>query len=322
MTEFDLIQRYFQRTTSQRADVCLGIGDDGAVLMPPLDSWLVATTDTLVEGVHFLPHTDPFDIGYKALAVNLSDLAAMGAEPRWILLALTLPQADEPWLTGFAAGLFSLAQAFQLQLVGGDITRGPLTITVQLIGSVEPHQQLTRAGAVVGDHIYVSGTLGDAGLGLALLTGQANSVAEEMTAYALQRLHRPSPRVALGIALRTLAHSAIDISDGLLADLQHLLASSHQLGARILVDQLPLSQALQATLPLPAARRLALGAGDDYELCFTIAPDKVAQLHDVCTPLAVQCSCIGHIEVVSGVRLVAADHDWSTAVVPGFMHFV
>jgi len=221
INEFELIKRYFQQTIVSRRDVVCGIGDDAALLQCSPEQLLVVSTDTLIEGVHFPQTTTAQDLAYKALAVNLSDLAAMGAEPAWFTLALTLPTPDPSWLAHFSQGLFQLAQQFNIQLVGGDTTRGPLSITIQVLGQVPAHQALLRQGAQAGDKIYVSGTLGDAGLGLEVSLGK-RQVSETASQFVLQRLNRPFPQVQLGLALRGLASSAIDISDGLLADLDHL----------------------------------------------------------------------------------------------------
>lgn len=291
--EFSLIDQFFKKKTLMRADVSLGIGDDAALLTVPADHELVMAVDTLVEGVHFPPHTTPQEIGYKALAVNLSDLAAMGATPAWMLLAATLPSADKEWIEQFSAGLFELAQSFNVQLVGGDSTRGPLTVTVQITGFVPTHKALCRHGAKVGDKIYVSGPLGDAGLGLQVATGKWQLSGVDK-AQALQRLNRPFPRVHLGILLREYASSAIDISDGLLADLGHLLTAS-RVGAYVDAEQLPLSNLLCRTLALNEARKLALTAGDDYELCFTVAPAKESALLEQLARENITCYCIGEI---------------------------
>lgn len=266
-SEFDIIEKYFVRRTAGRDDVLLGIGDDAALLQPAATMQLVTAVDTLVSGRHFLENADAFDVGYKALAVNLSDLAAMAATPAWATLALTLPAFDDAWLRAFADGFFTLAEQYGVALVGGDTTRGPLSVTVQVQGFVEPGKALRRDAAREGHCIYVSGTPGDAALALqSLLSGGT------LDAAILKRLHRPAPRVELGLALGGVAAAAIDISDGLLADLGHILRASG-CGATLWPDKLPQSDALRS---LPAAEALAcqFSGGDDYELLFTVPPQQ------------------------------------------------
>ncbi|HEB93983.1 MAG TPA: thiamine-phosphate kinase [Gammaproteobacteria bacterium] len=270
MNEFDLIRRYFADHGVRRDDVPLGIGDDAALLIPPPGQSLAVTVDTLHSGVHFAPDIPPTDLGYKALAVNLSDLAAMGAEPAWATLALSLPQADEAWLAAFAEGFFVLAECYNVQLVGGDTTRGPLSVTLQLQGFVPRQKALIRSGARPGDHVFVTGSLGDAGAGLAIAQGRWG-FAGPLADFLLTRLHRPTPRVGAGLALRGLATAAIDISDGLAQDLGHILTASG-VGAVLNIDHLPLSDALLAS-GIDRPWRLAVSAGDDYELCFTVPAD-------------------------------------------------
>ncbi|HRD65851.1 MAG TPA: thiamine-phosphate kinase [Candidatus Competibacter sp.] len=320
MSEFSLIDRYFAAQGLQRADVALGIGDDCALLLPPPDQQLVVTLDTLVADVHFFAGADPEGIGHKALAVNLSDLAAMGATPAWATLALTLPEADENWLKRFCRGLFALADRYGVQLVGGDTTHGPATvITIQAHGFVPPGQALRRDGAKPGDGIYVTGTPGDAGLALAAAYGKT-TVGAAYRAYIQTRLERPEPRIAQGLALRGVASAAIDISDGLAQDLGHLLERSSA-GARLEVDQLPLSSALTASLDRDAAIFTALASGDDYELCFTVPPERTAQLEALATDWDCCCTRIGVIAAESGLRLVRADGSTFHLERLGYDHF-
>lgn len=274
--EFDLIRAYFDRSSSAD-DVVLGVGDDAAIVQPAPGEQLVISTDTLVAGRHFPLGTLPADIGWKSLAVNLSDLAAMGANPRWCLLALTLPEADEAFLGGFAEGFWQLAQQAGIVLIGGDTTRGPLSITVTVIGSVPAGGALRRDGARVGDGIYVSHTLGGAGLGLALALGEPLSAPASVRQAALTALNRPEPQLALGLALRGLASSAIDISDGLAQDLGHILSRSN-VGAKIDAGLLPLAPGLLDGCGGDRARTLALTAGDDYQLCVTIPREREAEV--------------------------------------------
>ncbi len=278
MNEFDLIRRYFAGRGVRRDDVPLGIGDDAALLTPPLGQSLAVTVDTLLSGVHFAADIPPADLGHKALAVNLSDLAAMGAEPAWAILALSLPQADEAWLAAFAEGFFALAGRHSVQLVGGDTTRGPLSVTVQVQGFVPQEKALTRRGARPGDHVFVTGSLGDAGAGLAIEQGRLE-FAGPPADFLLARLHRPTPRIDAGLALRGLATAAIDISDGLAQDLGHILAASG-VGAVLDIDRLPLSDELLAS-GIDRPWRLAVSAGDDYELCFTAPADADRGVADV-----------------------------------------
>jgi thiamine-monophosphate kinase len=324
-SEFDIIERFFTRPIPQRGDVPLGIGDDAALLSPPTDQQLAVSVDTLVAGVHFPLDSAAETVGHKALAVNLSDLAAMGAEPAWATLALTLPAADDAWLSAFAAGFFALAEQYQLQVVGGDTTRGPLSITVQVMGFVPQGAALTRAGASAGEGIYVTGTLGDAAAGLALRLGRLDSeqVAAEVAATLIARLERPTPRLAAGRALRGLASSAIDISDGLAADLGHVLAASG-VGAVVDCQRLPLSTAYQALAALPGAAldwQTAASHGDDYELCFTVPAEKEPLLQSRLAGVGCGYTRIGETRSEKGLHWRdAAGHELGLAV-SGFDHF-
>ncbi len=319
-SEFSLIDRYFAAHGPRRSDVALGIGDDCALLIPPVGQQLVVTMDTLVADVHFFAHADPEGLGHKALAVNLSDLAAMGATPAWATLALTLPRADEDWLERFCRGLFALADRCDMQLVGGDTTRGPTTvITVQAHGFVPPGLALRRDGARPGDGIYVTGTPGDAGLALAAAQGKA-TVAPEQRAYVQQRLERPEPRLAEGVALRGVASAAIDISDGLAQDLGHILERS-SVGARLEVERLPLSLALRASLDRDAAMIIALTSGDDYELCFTVPPERAAGLESMVSGWKCRCTRIGVITAEPGLQRIRADGSAFHLERLGYDHF-
>lgn len=312
--EFELIREFFTRQLQDDA-VHLGVGDDAALIAVPAGHELVVTTDTLVAGRHFPEDASAFDIGWKALAVNLSDLAAMGAQARWLTLALTLPSSDENFLREFARGFFALATQEQVSLVGGDTTRGPLAITVTAMGVVPAGTALRRSGARVDDDIYVSGTLGDAGLGLRLVLGQWH---DELPApareAALLRLHRPTPRLALGVQLRHLASACLDVSDGLAQDLGHLLQASG-CGAELMLECLPRSVALAGIDPA-FADILALTSGDDYELLFT-AP---ASVREKVAALAVACTRIGRITETPGLLL--SRHGQPLALpTAGFTHF-
>jgi thiamine-monophosphate kinase len=290
MSEFDLIRRYFTRTTPS---ALLGVGDDAALLQVSEGNVLAVSTDMLVSGTHFLPDDDPFLLGHKTLAVNLSDMAAMGAIPRWATLAIALPVADAAWLAQFSAGFFALAQQHGVELVGGDTTRGPLNLCVTIFGEVPAQQALRRCGAQAGDEIWVSGLLGDAALALAHLQKRVVLPDAEFAACA-PALRQPQPRVALGLALRGIAHSAIDISDGLLADLGHILDAS-QLGAQIDFAALPISPVLSVYVQQPLGQQCALAGGDDYELCFTASAANHAEILRIAAWLSLPLSCIGKI---------------------------
>lgn len=316
--EFDLIGRLQARLVGSREDVVLGIGDDAALLQPAPGQQLVACTDTLVEGVHFLHGTDAADVGWKALAVNLSDLAAMGASPAWALLALTLPEPDPVWLDSFVDGFAVLAMAHNVVLVGGDTTRGPLAVTVTALGQLPPGAALTRGGAQPGDGVYVSGTPGDAAAALQIL--QSGRSALQHTPL-LTRLARPQPRVALGLALRGLASAAIDVSDGLLADLGHIARGSAR-AIDVHAPLLPISPALRQ-LGLPGAARLALQltGGDDYELAFCMPPQHEAVLRKRLGEDGVRFSRIGEVRTGSGVHALSACGTKIDMDLAGWEHF-
>lgn len=318
--EFDLIDSYFTHRQPQRSDVVLGIGDDGAILSCPDNSELVVVTDTMVAGVHFDHHASARAIGHKIVAVNLSDLAAMGAEPAWISLALTLPQIDHDWLTDFSAGLRAICDYFGCQLIGGDTTQGPLTITVTAHGWVPTGSAIRRSGAKPGDWLYVSGSLGDAGLALAAQQQRLKLDAKHYQ-RACERLFTPSPRVALGQSLRGIASSAIDVSDGLLADLQHILKASH-VGARISLHELPLSLALTESVDQQQAIRLALTSGDDYELCFTVPEARRGVLDTLFARSTMKPTCIGRMTNEPGkLKLELDGEPWQLEQAPGYQHF-
>lgn len=294
--EFDLIHRYFACHQPVSTAVDLGIGDDCALLTLPQGEQLAVTTDTMVEGVHFFNDVDPGSLGHKLLAVNLSDLAAMGARPLAVTLAITLPSIDDHWLSAFSRGFMQLARQHQVDLVGGDTTSGPLSLTVHAMGSVPSNQALRRSAARVGDWIYLSGCIGDAGLGLKIRLKQY-PILEDV---ALTALERPQPQVAIGLALRNVAHACIDISDGLLADLGHILNQS-AVGAVINWNALPYSDAVQRYIECSGDWQMPLQAGDDYQLCFTVAADCQAMVPP-------ECVCIGQIEEQLGLRVIKDGH--------------
>lgn len=318
--EFDLIARYFDRFESVRRDVQLGIGDDCALLTVAEKQLLAVSTDTLVSGIHFLPDISPADLGYKALAVNLSDLAAMGADPAWLSLALTLPEVNEIWLKAFSDSLFEQLNYYGMQLIGGDTTRGPLSMTLTIQGLVPAGRALTRSGARIGDWIFVTGTLGDSAAGLAAIQDRLQIADAQARDYLIGRHLRPQPRVLQGQALRDLASSAIDISDGLIPDLKHVLKAS-ECGARIHLDELPLSQALSSQVEVKQALRWALAGGEDYELCFTVPEINRGALEVALSHLGVDYTCIGQIGPLSEGIKFYRNHEAVALAWKGFDHF-
>ena len=298
--EFDLIRRYFSRIGGARSDVVLGVGDDAALLRMPADTELAAAVDTIVAGRHFPHDSDARSIGHRALAINLSDLAAMGATPAWATLALTLPTADPDWLERFSGGLADLANAYGVALVGGDTTAGPLTISVQVLGHVARGTALRRSGAHAGDLLAVTGTLGDAGAGLALATASQTTSDGAVARELRQRFEYPTPRVEFGMAARGTATAAIDLSDGLAGDLPKLVSASG-LAAHVDVERLPLSGALQAFASPQQARDWALGAGDDYELLLSVPPGGYAELASLAAQLDLRLTAIGELRRGTGV---------------------
>lgn len=313
LREFDLIARIRARARS-RADVVLGIGDDAALLRVPTDKLLVVATDTLNAGVHFPHETVPVDIGWKALAVNLSDLAAMGAQPAWCTLSLSLPDSDAAWLDTFLDGFLALADAHDVALVGGDTTRGPLSACVTVHGFVDETRVLRRDAARIGDEIWVTGTLGDAAGALAQWQAK-----QPIDPWLRTRLDQPTPRIAAGIALAAVAHAGIDVSDGLLADLGHVCAAS-SVGAEVEIDALPTSAALQA-FDRVARRTLQATGGDDYELCFTASVDRRDAIADIARSTGIEMTRVGRIVVGSDVRALLGDGNEWTPPNAGYVHF-
>ncbi|HEY0198513.1 MAG TPA: thiamine-phosphate kinase [Rhodanobacter sp.] len=320
--EFRLIERIRELTAQPRDDVRLGIGDDAAILAVPAGQELVAAIDTMVEGVHFPHGTAPADIGWKSLAVNLSDLAAMGASPAWALLALTLPDADADFVDGFAAGFARLAQPHRLALVGGDTTRGPLSISVAVHGFVPPGKALTRDGAQVGDAILVTGTLGDAAAGLHALRNPlaVDDSRAGLREFLIERLNLPTPRLAAGAVLRGQASACIDISDGLLADLAHICRASG-VGAEIDAALLPCSSALMALYDDASARRFALSGGDDYELCFTVPGTRLSDVQADLSRIGCGVTRVGRIVEGDAVHVRSVDGEWLADEPQGWEHF-
>lgn len=318
--EFSLIARYFDRVRSSRRDVETGIGDDCALLTVAEKQLLAISTDTLVSGIHFLPDIDPRDLGYKALAVNLSDLAAMGADPTWLTLAITLPEVDESWLEAFSDSLFEQLDYYDMQLIGGDTTRGPLSMTLGIHGLVPVGRALKRSGARPGDWIYVTGTPGDSAAGLAIL--QDRLTVEDLTqaAYLKKRHLRPTPRILHGQALRDLASSAIDLSDGLISDLGHILKAS-ECGARVDLDALPYSEAVKANVDAEHALQWALSGGEDYELCFTVPELNRGALDVAIGNLGIPFTCIGQVAPASEGLQFMQNGKPVTLNLKGYDHF-
>jgi len=308
-SEFALIERYFRRPVRRSV---LGVGDDAAIVRPAPGYELVVSTDMLVAGTHFQPDADPADLGWKTLAVNVSDMAAMGAQPRWAVLAAALPAATESWIEAFAGGFFECAETFGIDIVGGDTTRGPRNFCVTILGEIPTGAALLRSGAHLYEEIWVSGMPGRAALGLAHLQGRI-ALTEPALSVCLTALHRPQPRVDLGLALRGLASSAIDVSDGLLADLGHILAAS-SLAASLRI----------ATLPDPGLEREAyLSGGDDYELIFTAPPDQHQTIGAIGAALGLPLTCIGTTEAgpAGQIRLLDASGQAIDIGHRGYDHF-
>jgi thiamine-monophosphate kinase len=316
LNEFDIIRRYFSPPTGHTV---LAGGDDAALIAVTPGMQLAVSTDVLVSGRHFYDSAEPYDVGYKSMAVNLSDMAAMGARPRWATLSLTLPAADARWLEQFARGFLDLARDYDVDLIGGDTTRGPLAICVQIMGEVAPGKALRRSGAQAGDKLWVSGSLGDAALALACLRGDFDLQAQERT-NALKRLNQPQPRVALGMGLVGLATSTIDISDGLVADVGHIAEAS---GVQVIIDweSVPLSTPAARHRQDPQVQRCALAGGDDYELAFTAPCNVTAALALLGTRLNVGLTRVGSIELGAGVTVLDHAGKPFTLAEAGFDHF-
>ncbi len=316
MDEFEIICRYFERESSD-SDIRVSIGDDGAVLVPPADRDLISVVDTLVSGIHFPKTLDAADVGYRAVVVNLSDVAAMGARPRWMTLALTLEAADPGWLEDFARGLFEAADEHGMALVGGDTTRGNETVvSLQIIADVEPGCAITRARAQPGDAIFVTGTVGDAAAGLSIL--QSGLPRSDDVDYLVRRFARPVARVDVGAAIAEFAHAAIDLSDGLYSDLEKMLTASGVAG-EIEVTAIPLSPHIMNLMQEEDALRFALSGGDDYELCFT-ANTSDERIQDVAQRTGVAITRIGRIDEDSGLRCLRNGEAFDYQD-PGYRHF-
>lgn len=321
MKEFELINSYFVDRGPKRKDVILGVGDDAALTKVPEDNLLVVATDTMVEGIHFFKDAPAKSIGHKCLAVNLSDFAAMGAEPAWASIAMTLPNSDEAWIKDFTDGLFEIAEYYNVQIIGGDTTQGPLTVTVSIKGFIREDKALLRSGAKIGDWIYVTGQLGDAALTVANKLGQVDLDAN-LAALSEQKFNYPSARIAAGHVLRHAATSAIDVSDGLMQDLAHILKAS-EVSAELFVDKLPISPSVMSMLPEDKAVELALIGGEDYELLFTLPEEQKAFLEQNATAMGVEYTCIGQIKgaASANITLLKDGEPYPMPERQGFQHF-
>jgi thiamine-monophosphate kinase len=316
--EFDLIETFFKRNRNPK-EVILGIGDDSAIVTTLPGEQLVITADMLVEGTHFYNTVSAGDVGYKSLAVNLSDLAAMGATPKWYTLSLCMQEVDRSWLTSFTHGLFELADKYQTILVGGDTTKGPLNISIQALGVIPNGEAVTRAGAKTGDDIYVTGTLGDAALGLLGLQGKVDLNTDAARACEL-RLHRPTPRVEVGIALRNDVHAMIDCSDGFAADLGHILSSSEK-GAEIQLEKIPLASAVDAWMVDTNDWRVPLTGGDDYELIFTAPLEKQQRIDALSGELLCPFTRVGTITDAASAKYYLPNGQTLNLQSKGYTHF-
>ncbi|USD65869.1 thiamine-phosphate kinase [Vibrio sp. SCSIO 43136] len=318
--EFNLITRYFVNRQTQRKDVQLSLGDDSALVTAPENVQIAISTDTLVEGTHFIPGANPGWVAHKALASNLSDLAAMGASPAWVSLALTLPEPDELWLAPFTEAFFDLANYFNIQLIGGDTTKGPLSMSLTVQGFVPQGEALRRDGAQMGDWIYVTGNLGDAAAGLEVILDESKRSAPHAETLEYRHYHA-TPRLLAGAALRKVASSCLDISDGLVSDLGHILKAS-EVGAMIDVDSLPISNELLEFChgDKDKALQMALTSGEEYELCFTIPEEHKGQMDTLLAPTGTKATCIGQIRGTSELSLQRNEKsvDWQLS---GYDHF-
>ena len=319
MREFELINTYFSDRGPKRKDVVLGVGDDAALLRVPEDKLFVVATDTIVENVHFFPDTSARSVGHRCLAINLSDFAAMGAEPAWASVALTLPKVDEQWIKEFTQGLFDVADYFNVQIIGGDTTQGPLAVTVSLKGYVSEGKAMLRSGAKVGDWIYVTGELGASALAVKSKLDDL-SLSEAATTQVFKKFDFPKARIAAGQVIHHVASSAIDISDGLIQDLQHILNSS-QVGAEIHIDKLPIEMAVKESVSESEAIELALMGGEDYELIFTLSESEKRFLEQNAAAMGVKTTCIGQIKSGESIKLLKENEPYPMPDISGYQHF-
>lgn len=321
LTEFDIIARYFSDIdgASNQSSVALGIGDDCALLSLTANQQLALSIDTLVSGRHFPDDADPYQLAQRALAVSVSDLAAMGAKPLAFTLALTMPSVDSQWLDGFSRGLRLAAEQYKIPLIGGDTTQGSLTITLQVHGSLSSKAVLKRSAARLGDAIFVTGTVGDAAAALAIIESRL-VVDKQQREFLMQRFYQPTARIEVGRGLLGIANAAVDISDGLLADLGHI-ATASQLAAIINVDQLPLSTVMKQVVAKPQALAYALKGGDDYELCFTVARENIDQIKTLAQQLSLPITEVGVMAAGSGVKCIDDNGDNVVIDAAGYQHF-
>ncbi|WP_455212822.1 thiamine-phosphate kinase [Kaarinaea lacus] len=321
LTEFQSIRDYFSKQSVQRAEVDLSIGDDCALLSIPENKQLAISVDAFVSGVHFPEQTTAADIGYKALAVSLSDLAAMGAEPAWVTLVMTSPALEEGWVNQFCQGFFQLASQYNVQLIGGDTTTGPLSVTTQVGGYVAKNQALLRSGAKPGDLVYVTGAIGEAGLGLKILQEKLELPQQyrHLSELLIERLNRPTPRIEIGQALLGIATAVIDVSDGVAADLNHILEMSG-IGGRLQVEKLPVSECFSTIADQVGGCEQALTAGDDYELLFTAPQDLEHKLQQIAEEKNCNITCIGQIEEQPGLRCYNEGELFELEIL-GYEHF-
>lgn len=320
MSEQEIITQYFSHHR-HCVNVDIGIGDDAAVVTPPNNSKLVVSTDTLNEGIHFYDNCKPEHIGHKILAVNLSDLAAMGAIPLWATINLSIPKIDHDWLKRFTHGLFSLADQQNIKIIGGDLVKGPLSISMQVIGYLNSDKVLTRSGAEVDDLVFVSGSIGDAGLALKLHESTKNiDISQADQEYIAMRLNKPEPRVSLGIEIVKLANAAIDISDGLLIDLQHVLSMS-KVGAIIDVEKIPISKAMQEYFGVMQDWSIPLTSGEDYEIIFTANEKYVSDINYISGKTQCPVNEIGRIVKGESIKLLKGDSPIALPNKFGFDHF-
>lgn len=320
MKEFDLIQTYFAGRGPKRKDVVLGVGDDAAITRVPAEKLLVVATDTMVENTHFFADSSPRSIGHRCLAVNLSDFAAMGAEPAWASIALTLPSINEAWIKEFTDGLFEIAEYYNVQIIGGDTTQGPLAVSVSLKGFVTEGKAMLRSGAKAGDWIYVTGQLGDSALSVQAKLNKIE-LAQDVQVMTQQRFDFPSARIAAGQVIRHAATSAIDLSDGLLQDLGHILNASN-VSAHIDVEKLPISYLIEDAVGKEQAIKLALTGGEDYELLFTVPEEQKAYLDQNATAMGVNFTCIGQVRGGKpSIDLSLNGEPYTVEDEQGFQHF-
>ena len=319
LNEFELIEKYFKKLTAPGPDVICGIGDDGAVIKVPNGSELVVSVDTLVSGIHFFPSVSPYDLGYKSLAVNISDIAAMGASPKWAMLSLTLPEVDDLWLQGFTAGFSELANKYSIALVGGDLSTGPLSVSVQILGICDEGKSLKRNGAQSGDDIYISGYPGAAGYAFSCLSSGKDQTSSKPD-YCNDRLLKPEPRVALGERLVDLATSAVDISDGLASDLGHIVNAS-EVGASIMLNRIPLHEEIKNIKDEKEMWETVLSFGDDYELCFTIPESNRQKISEIISDLDYPVTRIGKIDTTIEINWLLASGDKFSPGNTGYKHF-